>query len=86
VLKNGVRRAHSHSSEPLSWALEHSGITCSMSRKGNYYDNAAMEGWFSTLKTELGDRFESHSQAKTDLFDVIKVFYNRQRGTRLWSI
>ena len=43
--------------------LEH-GITCSMSRRGNCYDNAAMESWFSTLKLELGERFESYGRAK----------------------
>lgn len=48
-----------------------------MSRRGNCYDNAAMESWFSTLKTELGARFESHGHAKTELFDFIEVFYNQ---------
>jgi putative transposase len=38
-----------------------------------------MESWFSTLKTELGERFESHGHAKTELFDFIEVFYNQQR-------
>ena len=55
------------------------GITCSMSRRGNVYDNAAMESWFSTLKSELGERFETHGAAKEQLFDYIEVFYNQQR-------
>jgi len=43
------------------------------------YDNAAMESWFSTLKSEMGERFESNAQAKETLFDYIEVFYNQQR-------
>jgi transposase InsO family protein len=38
-----------------------------MSRNGNCIDNAAMESWFSTLKSELGERFESFGQARRDL-------------------
>jgi putative transposase len=49
-----------------------------MSRKGNCYDMRQWN-WFSTLKTERGERFESHGQAKADLFDLIEVFYNQQR-------
>jgi putative transposase len=60
--------------------LDASGITCSMSRRGNCYDNAAMESWFSTLKSELGERFETHGEAKEKLFDYIEVFYNQQRS------
>jgi len=59
--------------------LEHHGITCSMSRSGDCYDNAAMESWFGTLKTELGESFESVSAAKRQLFDYIEVFYNQRR-------
>jgi transposase InsO family protein len=59
--------------------LERRGITCSMSRRGNCYDNAAMESWFSTLKSELGERFETAGHAKEQLFDYIEVFYNQQR-------
>jgi putative transposase len=55
------------------------GITCSMSRKGNCYDNAPAESWFSTAKSEVGERFESHAAAKDELFDYIEVFYNQQR-------
>jgi transposase InsO family protein len=50
-----------------------------MSRRGNVYDNAAMESWFSTLKSELGERFETHGAAKEQLFDYMEVFYNQQR-------
>ena len=50
-----------------------------MSRSGDCYDNAAMESWFGTLKTELGESFESVSAAKRQLFDYIEVFYNQRR-------
>jgi len=68
-----------YASEDYRKALKAHGITCSMSRKGNCYDNAVMESWFSTLKAELGERFESPSTAKEQLFDYIEVFYNQQR-------
>ena len=59
--------------------LRHNGLTCSMSRRGNCYDNAVMESFFSTVKFELGERFDSHADAKTKLFDYIEVFYNQER-------
>ena len=55
------------------------GITCSMSRRGNCYDNAVVESWFKTLKAELGSRFDNHGHAKEEVFDYIEVFYNQQR-------
>lgn len=56
-------------------------IVCSMSRKGNAYDNAPMESFFSTLKRELIRRksYATRSQARTAVFEYIEVFYNRQR-------
>jgi putative transposase len=68
-----------YASEDYQDILEARGITCSMSRRGNCYDNAAMESWNSTLKSELGERFESNGVAKEQLFDYIEVFYNQQR-------
>jgi putative transposase len=59
--------------------LAEHGITCSMSRRGNCLDNAAMESWFSTVKFELGETFESIHIGKEQLFDYIEVFYNQQR-------
>jgi putative transposase len=52
-----------------------------MSGKGNCYDNAMMESFFSSLKTECVDRqpYQSRSQAKQSIFEWIEVFYNRQR-------
>jgi putative transposase len=55
------------------------GITCSMSRRGNCYDNAVMESFFSTLKSELGEHYDSCGEAKMELFDYIEVFYNQRR-------
>jgi len=68
-----------YASEDYRAVLETHGITCSMSRRGNCYDNAAMESFFSTVKSELGERFESHGDAKMELFDYIEVFYNQRR-------
>ncbi len=68
-----------YASEDYQAVLARHGITCSMSRRGNCYDNAAMESWFSTLKLELGERFESYGRAKEQLFDYIEAFYNRRR-------
>src|ERR1039458_5375915 len=62
-------------------ALRAAGLVASMSRKGNCYDNATMESFWSTLKLDLVYRrnFVSHQQARTEIFDYIEVFYNRQR-------
>ena len=56
-------------------------ITASMSGKGNCYDNAAMESFFHTLKTEhvYFERYQNRDQAKHSIFEYIEVFYNRQR-------
>jgi len=64
-------RGGPYTSEDYQKVLSANGITCSMSRKGNCIDNAAMESWFSTLKQELGEQFESFADAKTELFDYI---------------
>jgi transposase InsO family protein len=61
--------------------LEQNGITCSMSGKGNCYDNAAMESFFHTLKTELCDHqhYRTRAEARASVFEYIEVFYNRTR-------
>src|SRR5437868_9839388 len=61
--------------------LAQHGLTASMSRKGNCYDNAFIESFFSTLKYELiyHHRFGSFAQARTAIFDYIETFYNRIR-------
>jgi len=68
-----------YASEDYQTVLEAQGITCSMSRRGNCYDNAVMESFFSSVKSELGDRFDSCGEAKMELFDYIEVFYNQRR-------
>jgi transposase InsO family protein len=68
-----------YASEDYQEVLRDNGITCSMSRRGNCYDNAVMESWFSTYKFELGETFESIRRAKDQSFDYIEVFYNQQR-------
>ena len=56
-------------------------MTCSMSRRGNCYDNAAMESFFGSLKTELvhHEHYATRDAAKRSLFEYIEVFYNRKR-------
>jgi len=68
-----------YASEDYQTILDARGITCSMSRRGNCYDNAVMESFFSTVKSELADRFDSFGEAKMELFDYIEVFYNQRR-------
>ena len=61
--------------------LAQNGLTASMSRKGNCYDNAFVESFFSTLKYELvyHHRFNGLAQARSAIFDYIEAFYNRRR-------
>jgi transposase InsO family protein len=57
------------------------GLVASMSRKGNCYDNATMEAFWSSLKNELVHRrhFITRAEARTAIFDYIEAFYNRTR-------
>ena len=60
--------------------LTRHGMLCSMSRKGDVWDNAPKESFFGTLKCELGqNRHPTREQARREVFDYIEVFYNRQR-------
>lgn len=61
--------------------LEQHDLQQSMSRKGNVWDNAAMEAFFSTLEFEClrGRHFATRAQAKTEVFSYIEAFYNRKR-------
>jgi putative transposase len=63
-------------------ALRQAGLVASMSRKGNCYDNASIESFWSTLKLELVYRrsFNTRAQAQSEIFDYIEAFYNRQRS------
>jgi transposase InsO family protein len=68
-----------YASEDYQAILDGREITCSMSRRGNCHDNAVMESFFSTLKSELREHFDSCGEAKMELFDYIEVFYNQRR-------
>ncbi len=62
-------------------ALHQYGMVCSMSRKGNCWDNATMESWFHTLKVELvhEQKFQTRRQAQAAIFEYMESFYNRTR-------
>jgi len=74
-------RGSQYASHRLRNILKENNITQSMSSKGNCYDNAPTESFFSTLKRELvyRERFKTREEAKQKLFEYIEVFYNRQR-------
>jgi putative transposase len=74
-------RGSQYTSKNYQALLAAAGIQVSMSGKGNCYDNAMMESFFSSLKTECVERqpYQSRSQAKQSIFEWIEVFYNRQR-------
>jgi putative transposase len=74
-------RGSQYASTDYQQALASRGIECSMSRKGNCWDNAVVESFFSSLKQELVYRtdFATRQQARSALFEYIEVFYNRQR-------
>ena len=70
-----------YSSEQFQRLMTDSGIVCSMSRSGNVWDNAAMESFFSSLKTERTARktYRTRNEARADVFDYIERFYNAIR-------
>ena len=70
-----------YTSESFQRLLREMGITCSMSRSGNVWDNSAMESFFSSLKTERTARkvYRTRDEARADVFDSIEVFYNPTR-------
>jgi len=74
-------RGSQYSSSGYRGTLEEQGIVMSMSGKGEPYDNALMESFFSTLKGECVDRhdFQTPDQARACIFEYLEVFYNRQR-------
>ena len=71
-------RGSQYSSESFQRLLTAVGVTCSMSRSGNVWDNAVMESFFSTLKTERTNRkhYQTRNAARADVFDDIERFYN----------
>jgi putative transposase len=70
-----------YTSESFQRLLADPGLSCSMSRSGNVWDNAAMERFFSSLKTERTARntYRTRDQAKADVCDYIECFYNPKR-------
>lgn len=90
AIRNGHRKPGliHHSDQGIQYAsrefqtlLKACGIRCSMSRKGDCWDNAVAESFFHTLKVELvrGKLYDTRQEARTAIFDYIEVFYNRQR-------
>ena len=73
--------AQSHVSGDYQQKLKDLDIVCSMSCKGDCWDNAAMESFFGSLKTVwvYGKKYLNRETAKKDLFNYIEVFYNRKR-------
>lgn len=74
-------RGSQYASRTFQEKLEAYGMTCSMSRKGNCWDNAPTESWFNSFKNErvYGTRYATRDEAIADAFDYIEVFYNRKR-------
>ena len=72
-------------SEQFQRLMADHGIVCSMSRASNVWDNAAMESFFSSLKTERTARktYQTRDQAKADVFDYIERFYNPRRHSTI---
>ena len=74
-------RGSQYASDEYQALLTKFGMQGSMSRKGNCYDNAPMESFFASLKTERVHHrhYHSRAEAKTDIFEYIELFYNRFR-------
>ena len=74
-------RGSQYASHDYRAVLDANGIVCSMSRKGDCWDNAVAESFFKTLKAELVDDadFATRDEARRAIFEFIEVWYNRQR-------
>lgn len=74
-------RGSQYASEHYQQLLARQGITCSMSRRGDCWDNAPMESFFASLKKELvhHEDYQTREEAQASIFEYIAVFYNRQR-------
>lgn len=74
-------RGSQYASHDYQRLLAGAGIACSMSRKGDCWDNAPVESFFSTLKRELihGREFRTRAEARSEIFEYIEVWYNRKR-------
>jgi putative transposase len=74
-------RGSQYASEHYRRLLSEHGITCSMSRRADCWDNAPMESFFASLKKELvhHEDYQTREEAQASIFEYIEVFYNRQR-------
>lgn len=74
-------RGSQYASEHYRRVLSGAGLDCSMSRRGNCWDNAAMESFFGSLKKELvhHEKYATRAEATASIFEYIEVFYNRMR-------
>jgi transposase InsO family protein len=74
-------RGSQYASLDYQQILKEAGITCSMSRKGNCWDNAVAESFFSSLKREWVQEknYETRAEARADIFHYIEIWYNRKR-------
>jgi putative transposase len=74
-------RGSQYASEHYQRLLASQGITCSMSRRGNCWDNAPMESFFASLKKELvhDEDYQTRAEARASVFEYIEAFYNRVR-------
>ena len=74
-------RGSQYASGAFQAQLHEYGMQCSMSRKGNCWDNACSESFFNSLKNERvhGTRYDTQAEARADIFDYIEPFYNRKR-------
>lgn len=74
-------RGSQYAADDFQQLLRNNNIKCSMSRKGNCWDNSAMESFFHSLKTECvyHEKYKNRNEAKKSIFDYIEIFYNRQR-------
>jgi putative transposase len=74
-------RGVQYACDDYQYLLKKNGLECSMSGKGNCYDNAAMESFWATLKTELVHQknYATRVEAEMSIFEYIEVFYNRVR-------
>ena len=85
VLKSGLihhsDRGVQYASNEFQDLLKTQAIRCSMSRKGDCWDNAVAESFFHTLKVELihGKLYDTRQEARAAIFEYIEVFYNRER-------
>ncbi len=74
-------RGSQYASELYQLLLLKNGILCSMSGKGNCWDNAVMESFYRSLKVELiyQNHYQTRREAQRDIFEYIEIFYNRER-------